>query len=86
MHTYYLKNLSATDTEDIANMKNNRTLLVDGDGDASFLTKTVSDAYIQNMLNRLTNDFHKLTATPNLRTSHSPVTHQEWLYLIKCLG
>ena len=47
-------------------MKNNRTLLVDGDGDASFLTKTVSDTYIQNMLNRLTNDFHKLTGTPNL--------------------
>ena len=61
-----LKNLSATDSEDIADMKNNRTLLVDGDGDASFLTKTVSDTYIQNMLNRLTNDFHKLTATPNL--------------------
>ena len=35
-----LKNLSATDSEDIADMKNNRTLLVDGDGDASFLTKT----------------------------------------------
>lgn len=61
-----LKNLSATDSEDIKDMKNNRTLLVDGDGDASFLTKTVSDTYIQNMLNRLTNDFHKLTATPNL--------------------
>ena len=61
-----LKNLSATEPEDIINMKNNRTLLVDGDGDASFLTKTVSDSYIQNMLNRLTNDFHKLTGTPNL--------------------
>ena len=61
-----LKNLSATEPEDIVNMKNNRTLLVDGDGDASFLTKTVSDSYIQNMLNRLTNDFHKLTGTPNL--------------------
>ena len=47
-------------------MKNNRTLLVDGDGDATFLTKSVSDTYIQNMLNRLTNDFHKLTGTPNL--------------------
>ena len=61
-----LKNLSATEPEDIVNMKNNRTLLVDGDGDASFLTKSVSDTYIQNMLNRLTNDFHKLTGTPNL--------------------
>ena len=61
-----LKNLSATEPEDIINMKNNRTLLVDGDGDASFLTKTVSDSYIQNMLSRLTNDFHKLTGTPNL--------------------
>ena len=32
----------------------------------SFITKDVNDGYIQNMLDRLTNDFHKLTATPNL--------------------
>ena len=61
-----LKGLNATDHQDIQDMKNNRVLLVDGDGDVSFITKDVNDTYIQNMLDRLTNDFHKLTATPNL--------------------
>lgn len=56
----------SVDDADVADMKNNRVLLVDGDGDVSFITKDVNDGYIQNMLNRLTNDFHKLTATPNL--------------------
>lgn len=61
-----LKGLNATDHEDIQDMKNNRVLLVDGDGDVSFITKDINDTYIQNMLDRLTSDFHKLTATPNL--------------------
>ncbi|MDB8573199.1 phage portal protein, partial [Turicibacter sanguinis] len=56
----------SVEQEDIADMKNNRVLVVDGDGDVSFITKDVNDGYIQNMLDRLTNDFHKLTATPNL--------------------
>lgn len=62
----HLKNLSATTNEDIQEMKNNRVLLTENDGEAEFLTKTVNDAYIQNTLDRLTNDFHKLTKTPNL--------------------
>lgn len=56
----------SVEQDDIADMKNNRVLVVDGDGDVSFITKDVNDGYIQNMLDRLTNDFHKLTATPNL--------------------
>ena len=47
-------------------MKNNRVLLTEDEGQAEFLTKTVNDAYIQNTLDRLTNDFHKLTKTPNI--------------------
>ena len=47
-------------------MKNNRVLLTEDDGQAEFLTKTINDSYIQNTLDRLTNDFHKLTKTPNL--------------------
>ena len=61
-----LKGLNATTQEDVQDMKNNRVLMVDGEGDVSFLTKSINDTYIQNMLDRLTNDFHKLTATPNL--------------------
>lgn len=62
----HLKNLSSTEDEDIQDMKNNRILLTEADGDAEFLIKNINDSYIQNMLNRLTDDFHKLTKTPAL--------------------
>ena len=41
-------------------------MLVEDDGDAEFITKTVDDDYTQNLLNRLVNDYHKVTKTPNL--------------------
>lgn len=47
-------------------MKNNRTLITLGDGDAKFLTKSINDTYIQNTLKRLTDDYHKLCKTPAL--------------------
>lgn len=62
----HLKNLSSTEDEDIQDMKNNRVLLTDTDGEVEFITKSINDTYIQNVLNRLTNDFHKLTKTPAL--------------------
>lgn len=61
-----LKNLSSTDENDVKDMKNNRIMLVDEDGDAKFLIKDINDTYIQNILNRLVADFHKLTKTPPL--------------------
>jgi SPP1 family phage portal protein len=62
----HLKNLAATETADIQDMKNNRVLLTEADGEAEFLIKNINDTYIQNMLNRLTTDYHKLTKTPAL--------------------
>ena len=61
-----LKNLAGTTKEDIKEMKENRVMLVEDDGDAEFITKTVNDDYTQNLLNRLVNDYHKVTKTPNL--------------------
>ena len=61
-----LKNLSGTTNDDMKDMKANRVMLVEDDGDAKFLTKTVDDEYTQNILNRLVNDYHKITKTPNL--------------------
>lgn len=61
-----LKNLSGTEKSDIDDMKNNRVLLVEDDGDAGFLVKNINDTYIQNTLNRLVADYHKLTKTPPL--------------------
>lgn len=62
----HLKNLAGTEDTDIQDMKNNRVLLTDADGEVEFITKSVNDTYIQNILNRLTNDYHKLTKTPAL--------------------
>lgn len=62
----HLKNLSATTNEDIQDMKNNRVILTEEDGEVEFITKSINDTYIQNTLDRLTNDFHKITRTPNL--------------------
>jgi SPP1 family phage portal protein len=47
-------------------MKNNRTLITLGDGDAKFLTKDINDTYIEHTLERLKNDYHKLCKTPAL--------------------
>ncbi len=61
-----LRDLQATTTEDIQEMKNNRVLMVDGTGDASFLQRTVNDSHIENIKNRLVQDIHKHAQTPNL--------------------
>lgn len=61
-----LKNLDATTDEDIQQMKENRVLLVDGEGEAKFITKQVNDGHIENIKDRLTMDIHKFSQTPNL--------------------
>lgn len=61
-----LKNLDATTQEDISAMKENRVLLVDGEGDARFISKNVQDTHIENIKDRLTMDIHKFSQTPNL--------------------
>jgi SPP1 family phage portal protein len=61
-----LKDLNATTTDDILEMKQNRVLMVDGTGDASFLTRTINDVHIENIKDRLVQDIHKMSQTPNL--------------------
>lgn len=61
-----LAELDSFDGDPFEDMKNNRTLITLGDGDAKFLTKNINDTYIQNTLERLTTDYHKLTKTPSL--------------------
>ena len=47
-------------------MKNNRVMLVDGDGDASWLVKNINDLHIENIKKRLVEDIHKFSMTPNI--------------------
>lgn len=61
-----LKNLISTEEGDINDMKNNRVMLVDGDGDAQWLVKNINDLHIENIKKRLVEDIHKFAMTPNI--------------------
>ena len=54
------------DGEDVAKMKEDRILLMDEGTSAEWLIKTVSDAYVENMKNRLDKDIHKFAKCPNM--------------------
>lgn len=60
-----LTGYSATNKEDIEELKKNRVLLNDADGKAEWLTKNVNDAWIENYKNRLNKDIHKFSFTPD---------------------
>lgn len=61
-----LKNMMSTTDEDIRDMKNNRVLLVDGEGDAKWLVRQIQDGYLENLKERISKDIHKFSKTPNL--------------------
>lgn len=61
-----LSGMQGTDVDDIQNMRSNRVLLVDSEGDAKFLTKEVNDAEQENLKTRLVNDIYQLSGIPNL--------------------
>lgn len=54
------------DAEDVAQMKENRVLLMDEGTSAEWLVKQTSDAYVENMKNRLDKDIHKFSKCPNM--------------------
>ena len=54
------------DAEDVAQMKENRVLLMDEGTSAEWLIKQTSDVYVENMKNRLDNDIHKFSKCPNM--------------------
>lgn len=63
-----LKGITA-EAEDIAAMKENRALILDADSDASFLTKDISDAQLQNLLDNIDAQIHKLSNSPDFTDS-----------------
>ena len=54
------------DSDDVAKMKENRVLLMDEGTSAEWLVKQTSDAYVENMKNRLDKDIHKFAKCPNM--------------------
>jgi len=61
-----LKNMNGTTGEDVKDMKTNRVLLVDEEGDAKWLVKDINDSWIENYKTRLDKDIHKFSSTPAL--------------------
>lgn len=62
-----LKNLSGTTDDDIDDMKKNRIIYIENDGDAKFLVKDGGDQRIENMKGTLNENIHKFSHTPDLR-------------------
>ena len=60
-----IKDVTVED-DDISDMKNNRVINLQGEGEAQWLVKSVNDTHIQNTLNRLDEDIHKFSYTPNM--------------------
>jgi SPP1 family phage portal protein len=60
------KGLTGTEPEDIQDMKNNRSIILEEGGEVQFITRDVNDTFIQNTLNSLTERYHMLTKTPAL--------------------
>ena len=59
-------NASGTDTDDIASMKRNRVLLLDGESKAEWITKNSNPAQIEHIKQEIVNDIHRVTALPDL--------------------
>ena len=53
------------DSDDLANMKQNRVLLMDAEDSAEYLTKNISDTQIQNMLQNINDQIHKMSNSPD---------------------
>lgn len=53
------------DSDDLAAMKQNRVLLMDADDSAEYLTKNISDTQIQNMLQNINDQIHKMSNSPD---------------------
>ena len=59
-----LKNLDAT-AEELAAMKQSRTILIDGESDVDYLTKNISDTQIQNLLDNIQQSIHTISNSPD---------------------
>lgn len=59
-----LKGITA-DEDDLKAMKEHRVLMMDSDADANYLTKSIGDTQIQNMLQNINEQIHKISASPD---------------------
>lgn len=62
-----LVNMAGTDSERIDELKRNRVMLLDEDGDAKWLIKEINDAWVENYKDRVRRDIHKFSYTPDMQ-------------------
>ena len=62
-----LVNMAGTDLERIDDLKRNRVMLLDDDGDAKWLIKEINDAWVENYKDRVRRDIHKFSYTPDMQ-------------------
>ena len=53
------------DSEDLQAMKENRVILLPSDANAAYLTKNFSDTQIENILQNINDNIHKISASPD---------------------
>ena len=61
-----IKNMSGTNSDDLAKMKKQKAVLVEADGDVDWITKAMNDVAVENFKSRLQKDIHRFSNTPNL--------------------
>ena len=61
-----IRNMSGTEDDDLKDMRRKRVILVDDDGDANWLVKDINDSAQENYKERLQEDIHRFSLTPNL--------------------
>jgi len=61
-----IRNMSGTEDDDLKEMRKKRVILVDDDGDASWLVKEINDGAQEHYKDRLQDDIHRFSLTPNL--------------------
>jgi SPP1 family phage portal protein len=61
-----LKGLEGSTEEELSDMKNNKMLLLPTDATVEYLTKTINDAYLENIKDRLISNIHKISKCPDL--------------------
>lgn len=62
-----LVNMAGTDSERIDELKRDRVMLLDDDGDAKWLIKEINDTWVENYKDRVRRDIHKFSYTPDMQ-------------------
>lgn len=62
----YIVGMSGTTSEDVAEIRNKRILILDENGQAGFLIKPSNDSESEHVKDRLKSDIHKFSMTPDM--------------------